>query len=282
MRHVTARGAIAIALAATPLAGCGAEDVSPEAIADAAKATVASGGSRVHLSGEISTPQGDVRMTGDGVMDAAGRRARFEYDIGGVPGLDDGQMHQILDKYVMYMQVPALESELPDGKSWIKLDLRKATREFGLDIAQLGQSSGSDAARTLDQLRATGDVEKEGEEEVRGVETTHYRAVVDLRKYPELVPRADRAEAERGIEALIEQTGESEIPTEVWVDGRNLVRRMRQQMEMRAPDGGTAEMDFTVELFDFGTVVRVGPPPADEVYDVTELAAEQARDQASP
>ena len=270
---------VLVLAAATPLSGCGADDISPEAIADAAKATVATGGSRIHLDGEISGPEGDFTMTGDGVMDAAGRRARIEYAFSGVPGLE-GEMQQVMDGYVMYMRMPAFEAELPDGKSWIRMDLREATKEMGLDIAQFGGAGGSDATRTLDHLRATGDVEKEGEEEVRGVKTTHYRAVVDLRKYPELVPASEREEAERGIENLIEMTGEEEIPTDVWIDDDNLIRRMRQQMEMRIPGAGSIEMDMSFELFDFGRRVAIEPPPADDVQDVTDLAAEQARRQS--
>lgn len=273
--------AVTLAVFAAVLSACGAEDISPEAIADAAKATAATGGSSIAIDGRFEGPEGEFTMTGEGVMDAGGRRARVDYSFDGVPGL--GEMKQVMDGYVMYMRMPALESELPDGRSWIRMDLREATKELGLDIAQFGGAGGSDATRTLDYLRATGDVEKDGEEEVRGVETTHYRAVVDLRKYPQLVPESERAEAERGIDALVEMTGEEKIPTDVWIDDDNLVRRMRQQMDMRMPGAGTVEMDMSFELFDFGRRVNVEPPPADQVKDVTDLVRRQSgRQSASP
>lgn len=274
MRQAPIGIAIALALAAAPLSGCGAEDAAPGAIAEAAEKTVASGGSRVVVDGQIDAAGQEITMTGEGVMDAAGRRARFEYSFDGAPGL--GEMQQVMDGYVMYMRMPAFEGGLPEGKSWMKLDLRTALDELGLDASQFGAGGGTDATRMLDYMRTAGDVEKKGEEEVRGVETTRYRAVVNLREYPKLVPEAEREAAERGVETLIEMSGgEAEFPTEVWVDEGNLIRRIRQQMEMAAPGGESFEMDITTELFDFGTPVTIEPPPEDEVQDMTEIAAEQ-------
>ena len=51
------------------------------------------------------------------------------------------------------------------------------------------------------RLRAVSEeVEELGTEDVRGVETTHYRTTVDLRRYPDLVPPDRRELARRSIE----------------------------------------------------------------------------------
>ena len=268
---------VVLAASLAALSACGTEDISPEAIADAAKATAASGGSAIAVEIRMAGPEDEITMVGDGVIDTAGRHARIDYALAGDLGAS-ADIKQIIDGNVLYMQMSTID-DLPDGKSWIKFDMSKAAESVGLDAAQLDQL-GSDATRTLDYLRATGDVEKEGEEEVRGIETTHYRAVVDLRKYPELVPESERAQAARAIETLIEQIGESEVPTDVWIDDRNLVRRMRQQLDVRQAGQDPTEMDITTELFDFGTPVSVSPPPESEVFDATDVAAEELEREA--
>src|SRR5687768_9257915 len=97
--------AVTASVCAVALSACGAEDISPEAIADAAKATAESGGSSIAIEGRFNGPQGDFTMTGDGVMDAAGRRAHLEYTFDGVPGLD-GEVEQVMEGWVMYMRMP--------------------------------------------------------------------------------------------------------------------------------------------------------------------------------
>ena len=37
----------------------------------------------------------------------------------------------------------------------------------------------------------------------------------------------------------------------------------------------TGNLNFTIELFDFGTEVRATPPPADQVVDATNLLSRQ-------
>jgi hypothetical protein len=124
----------------------------------------------------------------------------------------------------------------------------------------------------LRYLRATsGQVTRVGQEEVRGVKTTHYKATIDLRKMPKL----GRGSAER----LIAAGSPATMPIEVWVDGRKLVRRMRMQIAMKLPAtagpaaGQEMDLDETIELYNFGPKPRIEPPPADQVYDATELGA---------
>ena len=66
-----------------------------------------------------------------------------------------------------------------------------------------------------------------GTEEVDGVQTTHYKATVDLDKYPDLVPAGQRDAVRKAIESLEKTTHVTEFPMHVWVgkdDG--LVRRV--------------------------------------------------------
>ena len=62
------------------------------------------------------------------------------------------------------------------------------------------------------------------------------------------------------------------MPVEVWIDGDNLVRRMRQSFEGAQMDAGVqVDMTTTTELYDFGTTVNVEEPPADQVVDFQDV-----------
>jgi hypothetical protein len=170
------------------------------------------------------------------------------------------------------MTSPLFDSQLPDGKKWLGYDVAKTGRQLGIgDPTQYNQG---DPMQTLDNLRATSDrVEKVGSEDVRGVSTTHYRATVELRRLPNIVPPDQRESARRSAERLIELAGTDSYPVEVWIDRRHMVRRVSLSMNMKV--GQTDRrmtMDMTIEMFDFGPKPVPKAPPADEVYDVTKLA----------
>ena len=84
---------------------------------------------------------------------------------------------RLVDK-VLYTRMGLLSQQLPKGKKWLKLDIEKLGKGLGIDVSQLSQYN--DPTKMLDYLRSSGDVDEVGKEDVRGVETTHYRAKVDL------------------------------------------------------------------------------------------------------
>ncbi len=274
------RAFMALMVAAAALgagAGCGADDVSPSEIAEAAERTTAAGGARIEMEMTMPGPGGEeIELVATGVTDMAQQKGRMTIDLSRVPG-GEGELEQIFEGFVLWMRMPALDERLPDGAEWVRIDLRKATKAAGIDIGQFAQG-GNDASKQLEFLRATGEVEKEGRTEVRGVTTTHYSGTIDYRKYPKLVPAAERARARKSVEAIIELAGgQSKVPVEVWIDEKDLVRRMRMDVPMKLPGQRPVDMEMDYELYDFGIPVDVEPPPADEVIDYTELAAEAAR-----
>src|SRR5439155_19818933 len=126
------------------------------------------------------------------------------------------------------MKFPLLTQQIPGGKDWIKLDLQKLSKAQGFNLGSLAQLSQSDPTQALQYLRAaSSDVQTVGKEQVRGVETTHYKLKVDLEKVPDTAPPDQRADVRASIQNLITQTGTRFIPTEVWIDGNGLVRRER-------------------------------------------------------
>ena len=107
---------------------------------------------------------------------------------------------------------------------------------------------------------------------MRGVATTHYRATVDLRRYPDLVTGAQRGAAGASVERLIAQTATGTVPVDIWIDEDELVRRVSQKLSLKTP-GGPTVIEQRFEFYDFGTAVHIAVPAADEVTDVTDLAA---------
>jgi hypothetical protein len=86
--------------------------------------------------------------------------------------------------YVMYMRSPVFDAQLPTGKSWLRIDLQAQGAGAGIDFGSLiGQSE--TLAPLAHGLVSTRRVARE---RVSGRPTTHYRAVVDLRKAARAVP----------------------------------------------------------------------------------------------
>jgi hypothetical protein len=184
----------------------------------------------------------------------------------------------VSDDLTMYMRSDLFAAAL-GGKDWMKIDMKRAMSSFGLDLGsgQFGQS----ASEQLRMLRAvSGDVSEEGHEQVAGVDTTHYSATVDLRRYPDVMPEDQRDAARKGVERLIEMSGQSEFPMGVWIDGDQRVRRMTWQQSMRQ---GSVEMkmDITAEYVRFGVPVDVDVPDDDNVFDATDMVLQQM-EQAQP
>jgi hypothetical protein len=267
-------------VAAIPLlSGCGGggESLSPEGVARAATATESKGGTKISMEQSVGIPGGTLKFKGEGVIDSKSQKGHLTLDVvdakGLPPSLDKGQLSQemIIDHFVIYLRSPAYESVLKSGKKWLKMDLGALGKQSGIDFTALAQA-GSDPTQALGFLKATsGDVENVGEEDVRGVSMTHYKATVDFRKYADAVPAASRDAVRKSIDKVIELSGTSKAPIEVWIDKDKLVRRFKQTLSFKV-SGQQASVEQQFELYDFGTTVDATPPPADEVQDLTDLA----------
>ena len=70
-------------------------------------------------------------------------------------------------------------------------------RSSGSTSGQLQQLGQGDPSQALDYLRATGEVEEVGTEQIDGVETTHYRGTIQLDAVAEQVPAEQRERSAR-------------------------------------------------------------------------------------
>jgi hypothetical protein len=234
------------------------------------------------LRGSVTVPTvgRTVPIDGSGVIASNQRRGTMTMRVGGVAGLGEQAFHVVFDGFVIYMRSPLFARALPGAKSWIRFDIRKAGQQVGIDPSQMS----TDPTKALDQLRAvSGRVERVGEEDVRGVRATHYRATVDLRRYPTLAAPQRRAVARQGVERLIRLMGRSKLPEEIWVDRDRHVRRLAFALQMRAPGlpgGRKVSMRMVEDLYGFGTSVAIRVPPADQTVDGNALARRAGAPQA--
>ncbi|MDX6689943.1 MAG: hypothetical protein QOG15_1400 [Solirubrobacteraceae bacterium] len=272
-------------LAAAPaIAGCASDDVlSPEAVARAADRTAAKGGVRVAIDQTITLPgQSPISMTGSGVIDPKAQRGHITLDLSRIPGLPNdiraGRQEVIFEHFTMYMRSPLFAASLPEGKRWLKVDFIKAGRTAGVDLGALAQQR-QDPTQALRYLEAaSGDVKRVGAERVRGVDTTHYRATIDLLRYADVVPANERASVRHTMSQIVKLAGADSFPMEVWIGQDGVVRRMRQRIRTLVAPGIRGTIDQRIELFDFGTRVRLQLPPPDEIEDATDSAARGVRD----
>ena len=259
--------------AAAAIAGCGASDtVDPAAVADAAGATAAAGGAQMSITGTVrsaSLPH-PVGYTASGTTDSTGKKADL------VMNMPNVRLEMVMELPVIYIRLPGLEKQV--GKPWVKENLLKVASSSGINVPGLPQ--GNDNPRQyVDYLRSIkSGVKRVGRETIRGAKTTHYKATVDLRHYPDRLPAAQRPQARAGIQRLIQLTGTATYPVEVWLDSEHRVRRMKMSFSEK-PRGQRLTIDQTVDMYDFGLKPRIQPPPGDQVKDLTALVAKRLQQQ---
>jgi len=130
--------------------------------------------------------------------------------------------------------------------------------------------AGGDVKGELGLLETVGDdVRKLGKEKVRGVETTRYRGTLD----PSEEAQKLRENGSDDFATKVKEEG-SPVKVEAWIDGDELVRRMRIVSSHPAAEGNPEmTIDMTVDLFDFGYEAKIEAPDSDEVFDATSLAS---------
>lgn len=276
------RRIVLLLAAALLLPACGGGDsVAADPVAEAATKTTEAGSSRIDFTMAMEAEGRSITLRGDGVFDYTSPRGRMTLDVGDLTGLagemlGNGRMEFVLDGRAYYMKFPGAMQLV--GRQWLKIDLERVGELTGADLGGLEQAN-QNPAQLMQFLRgASDDIEELGKEEVRGVETTHYRAKVDLEEAAEqgaeIGELSDemREQLQAEIERMKAQTGLETLPVEVWVDEENLVRRMQMAVSF-AVEGEQVGMDMTMDFFDFGVDVRVARPPADQTIDITELAS---------
>jgi len=229
---------------------------------------------RPSAPGRQGTP---IKVTGE--ADFQTHRGHMLIDLSQL-GLPGPPIDAVFDNTTIYEKLPrTLVPTLPAGKSWVKIDLAAAGRAIGVDVNALSQSQAGDPSQTLAYLRGASDnVTRVGTEDVRGTQTTHYRAVLDLNKAADQSPGASQA-----IKSAINLLGSSKQPADVWVDADGRLRRMRYTVDLSkskvaaSTPGVPGSLTFTLDLFDFGVPVQAAVPAPAEVVDLGALTGKSGR-----
>jgi hypothetical protein len=112
-------------------------------------------------------------------------------------------------------------------------------------------------------LMASEGNEELGQEDIRGEQTTHYRARVNLEELVKQVPANERPPDE-----LMQQFGGPVIPVDVWIDGESRLRKIVISRPKIAEDDFSGPvLTRTVELYDYGVEVDVQPPEGELISE---------------
>jgi hypothetical protein len=251
------RRALLLLFAAALLAGCGGDTVSLDPIAQAADKTDDAATARVAIEASIVDPNvGPIKLSGLGVYADHGKAMRLRVTLEPTAITPRHVAELVVIGGTYYVRSALLGDLLPPGKVWLKF-----TDPDSAFVRGLGQN---DPAQFLAFLQATGDVEAVGTERLRGVETTHYKAEVEIDKVLDRASSEQRRRVERLIEE-IKSAGIEKIPLEVWIDDDDLVRRMKMDWTLSNGPGETASIKITMDLFDYGAKVTVKAPPGRRV-----------------
>jgi hypothetical protein len=295
--NVTA--AAALAALALVAAGCGSSSGSgipapPAAqggarfLASAATKSTATPSMKTDLTVTMLSsklPGGRMDMTATGAIDNTNHRMNMKLDMskfvagigGGAAALGSASEwvgEEIGDfgggRAVIYMRLPVLTKILPGGKPWIKVDLGQVGKRAGIDISQFTQFA-NDPTQMVDWLRAaSGSVTTVGTEDVGGEPTTHYKATVDLDKYPDLVPPEQRDVMRKAVEQIKQAAHVSLFPMHVWVGKDGLVRQVRMVLT-ETIQGQTVNVVTSERFYDFGVPVNIALPPDSQATDISNL-----------
>jgi hypothetical protein len=295
-------GASLLAACAVVAGGCGGgassgvdvtgEPISLEQLAASAStsAEATSGRFSFDLSFTFAGADEPLALSGEGAFDTASKRASFSMDmsalakllggfVAGFPGADKSDLPDfddpaawkveiVQDGDVGYVRLPAIDGQLPEGKTWVRGSAGDV-KAGSFDLKELDSFTQNDPRDVLEALRGlSGDIETVGSEELRGVGTTHYRALLDP---AQLVREANASNADAAsILDRLSQTGVAEVPLDIWIDGKGLVRKLALDIGVpEATKGGSVSLAF--ELWDYGERVGIDVPPAAQVADASAL-----------
>jgi hypothetical protein len=261
-RAAAAAFVVALPVAATGCGGSGKKTstttATPAALAgtvrDAVAKTVNAGSEHVVLSAKVAAGGQTVALSGKGDFDSAKQLGTMHatFALGGVQTV----IEEVQSGNTIYVSSPFFSAFLPAGKAWLKLDLSTAAKTLGANASAL---TAQDPASALAQMQAVTDLKEVGSQLVGGAPATHYRGRIDVSKLP------------ASSSALVQSSGASFGPVDVWVGDDGYVHRMRVTTSANA-GGQTAKTTLTMTLSNFGLGVKASVPPASQTADASSIS----------
>jgi len=278
------RRALALVIGLTLVfSACGKKADPKAAVLAASTKTVGGNTARMALDIKIKAKQGaPTEITGAGVTDLTKHTGLLNLKLPAFGGQNLGTIEVRALQSVIYEKLPDTLASAAGIKGWVKIDLDALAKANGFDINSLTQSQSSDPSQFLDLLKTVSDDVKEvGKEKVRGADTTHYTATVDLGK-----ALAGNAQLDATAKANLGDLYKNlTAPANIWIDGQGRLRKMTYSLDPSKFDAAAlnsnpkvaasmaqiAGIDFTLELYSFGVPVSVTAPPANETTDFGSL-----------
>jgi hypothetical protein len=227
------------------------------------------------LSAVEGVPEGtpdeaSVTVTGD--TDLAASKTNIDLDLteimallptaGGAPA-GESKIQAIIDGESAYINLGSMGTPYGiDGTKWIQTTLDQVNQTVG-GVSGSSTPSATNPTSFTDLFRGVDsdeDIQVEGQEEVRGEQTTHIIANANVAAAIAAAP----AEKKDAVEAQFGAMGVDEVPLHVWLGDDGVARRI----EIIAEGGQLATlqgvgMTVIIEPYDFGKQVAVEVPGAD-------------------
>jgi hypothetical protein len=218
------------------------------------------------MRGTVTVPNHSkpLTLTGEIVYDDA-ELGRGTVNMSDPESNEPVKFETVQDGTKVYMRSSRFGT-LPEGREWLGIDIALGDE---LDTSPPASVDAKGELGLLEQV--TGRVRKVGKEDVRGVSTTRYRTEISVSEGAERL----REEGAEDTASLVEEEG-APMQVEVWIDAKELVRRMRLVQSKPGEDGeGPTTTDVLIDFFDFGLEPEIDLPDSDEVFDVTSQVEEE-------
>lgn len=246
--------------AALLIGGCSSSGTSPaDAVKAAAKATIDGGSVKESVQAITPTASGQSTTGASGAFNFAKKQGSFSVDTGVL-----GKLDTLIDGSNLYVHLPpALASQIPGKKPWVKVDLTHPPTVPG--IGNLGQLAiGANPTTSLEtyELGVTS-AKKIGPAKIQNDDTTHYSATIDLAKAKAAAP----ANEQGAIQSAIDILGAPTQQVDLYVGADKRLRRVATLSSSGSAKGSTVTTDFT----GYGTDVKVAIPAAGDTIDAAAI-----------
>lgn len=228
------------------------QDVDTAAFVEAVnKGTAAAKTYAMQMKMDTSGDQsGTITMDGEAdVSDQANPKMKMTMEIPGAGGASSaGSIEMLLIDKAMFMKMPG-----------------SAGKYFTTSVAEMAKLSGQDLTQAMNptaQLETMKSSIKKvtyvGEEDLDGVTTRHYKALIDTAKV-----------APSGTATSLPSSASlpAEMPYEMWLDDEHRTRKFTMNMAV-----GTTNITYDGTLDKFGEPFNIAAPPASQVQPMPKSA----------
>ncbi len=200
---------------------------------------------------DLASKSSTMSMDLSSMMEAA---AGSDNSIAGMADLMGGPLQLITIGDDAWIQWGLFAMMGVTADQWVEM----SPGDVGSLTEGLGASGPTDPTEFLRQLEeANAEIEEVGRETVRGVETTHLKATVELGELAATLPADQAAQLDDVVGSGIDQ-----LPMEFWIGDDGLIYRWSVTMDMSGVPGvdGSGSLNMVYEIFDYGSDVNIVAP----------------------